>query len=178
MKVNKNNIFAKECISLALISLMKTKPISEITVTEIVNKAGVSRMTYYRNYEVKEDILKDYFKTVLANFYDNEEYDDINTFGKFKNIKGSINYFLKYKDFALCLINANLTHILLHCLNDYIINKAKRLNLDYNDIYLYAYSGALFNIYLEMVKGNNFNNFEIVGPKLERLAVLIKNASK
>ena len=34
----------------ALIQLLKTKSLSNITITELTERAGVSRMTYYRNY--------------------------------------------------------------------------------------------------------------------------------
>lgn len=49
----------KECLQLALVDLMAEKPFEKITVTELVLKSGVSRQSFYRNYESKEDILKD-----------------------------------------------------------------------------------------------------------------------
>ncbi len=48
----------KECLQLALVDLMAEKPFEKITVTELVLKSGVSRQSFYRNYESKEDILK------------------------------------------------------------------------------------------------------------------------
>ena len=36
---------------------MEKKPFGEITISEIVEKAGVSRVSYYRNYYYKEDVL-------------------------------------------------------------------------------------------------------------------------
>lgn len=49
--------FAADCIYTALTQLMKTMPYKDITITDITNKAGVSRMAYYRNYKDKDDIL-------------------------------------------------------------------------------------------------------------------------
>ena len=60
-----NNKFIKECILKSLVSLMKEKEFKDITITEITKKAGVSRMTYYRNYNFKEDILNDYMTTLI-----------------------------------------------------------------------------------------------------------------
>jgi len=56
-RVNPVNLIIRESIETALIELMKRKPFNEITITEIVKKAGVSRISYYRNYYLKEDVL-------------------------------------------------------------------------------------------------------------------------
>ena len=49
----------KACIQTALITLMGTTPFEKITITSIINRSGVSRAGFYRNYSSKEDILKD-----------------------------------------------------------------------------------------------------------------------
>lgn len=59
----------KQSLTEALISLMDVKPFSEITVTELVLKAGVARATYYRNFSSKEQVLTDYIDDILRNFY-------------------------------------------------------------------------------------------------------------
>ena len=56
-RVNSANLIVRESIETALIELMKKKPLSDITISEIVKKAGVSRVSYYRNYYHKEDVL-------------------------------------------------------------------------------------------------------------------------
>ncbi|MCI9049590.1 MAG: TetR/AcrR family transcriptional regulator, partial [Coprobacillus sp.] len=50
----------KEAIALALIQIMETKILSDITILEIVNKAGVSRSSFYRNFDDKEDVINYY----------------------------------------------------------------------------------------------------------------------
>lgn len=52
----------------ALIQLMNKKPYKEITISEIVKRAGVSRMAYYRNYNSKNDILLNRFSDTLSTF--------------------------------------------------------------------------------------------------------------
>lgn len=56
-----DNPLLKECFFTALIMLMDQKDFKDITISEIAQKAGVSRMTYYRTYSSKEDILLQYF---------------------------------------------------------------------------------------------------------------------
>ena len=61
---NETNRLVKECISTALLELMKSKDFDSITITDITQKAGVSRMAYYRNYSSKEDILDQYMDEI------------------------------------------------------------------------------------------------------------------
>lgn len=42
----------------ALVLLMQEKPLDEITVSDIARRAGVSRMTYYRHFSTKEELLE------------------------------------------------------------------------------------------------------------------------
>lgn len=56
-KHNEANALTKECILTALLRLMESEPYDKISITDITNLAGVSRMAYYRNYNSKEDIL-------------------------------------------------------------------------------------------------------------------------
>lgn len=56
-KQNESNILTKECIVTALLRLMQEKPYDSISITDITNLAGVSRMAYYRNYKSKDEIL-------------------------------------------------------------------------------------------------------------------------
>ena len=56
-RVNSANLIVRDSIETALIQLMEKKPFGEITISEIVGKAGVSRVSYYRNYYYKEEVL-------------------------------------------------------------------------------------------------------------------------
>ncbi|WP_454193219.1 TetR/AcrR family transcriptional regulator [Paenibacillus sp. Marseille-Q7038] len=47
----------RECITEALFQLMKKKEFSKIKITDIVNKAGVGRASFYRNFTSKEDVI-------------------------------------------------------------------------------------------------------------------------
>ncbi|MFC5588166.1 TetR/AcrR family transcriptional regulator [Sporosarcina soli] len=62
-----SNRLTKECIESALVLLMKEKNFNEISITEIVKRAGVSRTAYYRNYASKEDVLHSMVQEVVNN---------------------------------------------------------------------------------------------------------------
>ena len=55
---NENNRFTKECIYEALWEVIKHQEYNTITITQIANKAGVSRNAIYRNFESKDDIIQ------------------------------------------------------------------------------------------------------------------------
>ena len=48
----------QEYIITALLQLLHKKAFSQISVTELCRKAGVSRMSFYRYFESREDVLK------------------------------------------------------------------------------------------------------------------------
>lgn len=43
-----------------LFDLLTAKPLSEISVTELIAKSGVSRSSYYRNFYLLEDVIRKY----------------------------------------------------------------------------------------------------------------------
>jgi Transcriptional regulator len=60
------NQVTRESLSIALIYLMNEKPFDKISITELVQKAGVSRTAFYRNYAGKEDLLREIGNSLIA----------------------------------------------------------------------------------------------------------------
>ena len=52
------NAYVIKHINEALLGLLKEKSLNEISISEICETAGVGRMSFYRNYESKEDVIK------------------------------------------------------------------------------------------------------------------------
>ena len=59
------NLRVKQNITAALFSLIQENSLTEIHVTEIIQKAGVARASFYRNYCSKEDVLVTLIRDVL-----------------------------------------------------------------------------------------------------------------
>jgi AcrR family transcriptional regulator len=49
----------------ALMILMDEKPYEKITVSDITEKAGIARQTFYRNYNDKDDVVFEYVKNTM-----------------------------------------------------------------------------------------------------------------
>lgn len=62
---------SKKDIADALIILMKKKDYSKITNKEITDKAGLSHITIYRNFNNKDEIIKYYLDEVTNDFIKN-----------------------------------------------------------------------------------------------------------
>lgn len=50
----KTTEFLKECLSDALIRLMREKPFDKISINEMAKEAGVNRSTWFRNFTTPE----------------------------------------------------------------------------------------------------------------------------
>ncbi len=55
----------------ALYELLSKKNINEINVCDICTKAGVSRMSFYRNFKSKEDLINKSLERILLNLKEN-----------------------------------------------------------------------------------------------------------
>ncbi|MDE5631168.1 MAG: TetR/AcrR family transcriptional regulator, partial [Bacilli bacterium] len=60
--------YVDEYIISALFTLMKKKKYEDISITEITNKAGVSRVSFYRNFNSTEDIIKKWIEDITDHF--------------------------------------------------------------------------------------------------------------
>lgn len=58
-----------EHITNALLELMDCKEFNSITVSEICEKAGVGRASFYRNFESKEDIIRKHLHNLLEEWW-------------------------------------------------------------------------------------------------------------
>lgn len=60
MDNGKKNTYVKTQMTAALLELLEERELRDISVSEIASAAGVHRVSFYRNYQEKEDILREY----------------------------------------------------------------------------------------------------------------------
>ena len=61
-----NKAITRESIEISLLQLLEKKDFKKITIAELVERAGVARAAFYRNYGSKEEILKSIFESSIA----------------------------------------------------------------------------------------------------------------
>ena len=117
-KQNEVNLLTKECILTALLRLMEEKDYQSISITDITNLAGVSRMAYYRNYSGKEDILIKHLEDEerkIVNAFSNR------TVASIRDIIYYVSYFIQENSKVIkAIYAAGLTHKLTDMLNERI----------------------------------------------------------
>lgn len=149
----------REAIALALIELCQNKAFSEVTISEITEKAGVSRMAFYRNFTNKEDVLVSYLDYIFDMFIREADYhQNRKNLGRVDNLIAIFNYFSNYRKFFFCLIKIGFTDIVLAKIKSFLLEYFKHDNsLQY--YYLISYAGSLYSIYQEWI--SHYPNDEI-----------------
>ena len=63
------NAYVVEQLTAALLELLRERPLGEISVSQLCEKAGVGRTSFYRNFQEKEDILRAHIKELFVAKY-------------------------------------------------------------------------------------------------------------
>ncbi|WP_168735589.1 TetR/AcrR family transcriptional regulator [Cohnella fermenti] len=66
--MNNGVIRTRKALKNALVELLREKELREITISEIVSRAGYSRATFYAHYQYKEDLLDELVEEVIGGF--------------------------------------------------------------------------------------------------------------
>lgn len=74
-KVKRQDSLFVESIITALWILLETKPFNKISVSELVTRAGVGRVTFYRNFSNMEEVLSRSVHQKIIRFIDSQEID-------------------------------------------------------------------------------------------------------
>ncbi len=152
-KKNSVNCLTRERLLTALMQLLKSKSLSAISITELTEQAGVSRMTYYRNYTSKEDILSSHLKDIFSSYRrDIASWKDQGCYNDYRNLLHCFEYFYQHREFMKSLVSCHLEHWLLCELSSYLMETYYR-DSDSIDLYyrLQAFSGALYHTYISWI---------------------------
>ena len=105
----KKNQYVKSEITKALLELLKEKDLNEISIREITTRAQVGRVSFYRNYKRKEDILEQYLFFII------KEWGESNTdsLSMDKLLKKLFEHLVSYRDFYTLLYTKGLLYLFL-----------------------------------------------------------------
>lgn len=135
----KNKYVTRE-ITNALLELLKEKDINEISISEITSKAQVGRVSFYRNYKNKEEILEKYIFSIINKWRNENETE--NTLPN-DLLKKLFEHLIEYKAFYTMLYQKNLFHLFRNVLKDTITSKKEPLS----NIEAYATAFVSYGIY-------------------------------
>ena len=101
------NSYVKKQITATLIDLLKKKSLSEISISELTDKAGIGRVSFYRNYQDKEDILKEESNRLIREW--GKLYESNPESAPETLFPSLFDFYRDHKDFYTTLYNAGLS---------------------------------------------------------------------
>ena len=156
MKQKSNRNKTKGLIALSLYSLMLKRSYEEISVKDICERAGVSRMSFYRYYNKKDDVFLDYCDERFEEFYAIIAKSS-KTFTSNEFTLEIFKFIKKYYRQIKILKMANKESMLLDQLNSYTRYVISNLKRDFfveqknNPVFASFVAGGLFNIIMYWV---------------------------
>ena len=159
------------CIGQTMIRLMDETSFDDIRVTDIVREAGVSRMTYYKYYTSKLDVLKDYLQEMILE-YDRERKQKFpGTFFTYDQLLHCIRYFLRYRSVFQILSRTSQYSLIATSINQYI--SCSMLPESQMDEYaMYYYCGAIVGIFFRWMSNGRPASPEALAQEFCRLSGL------
>ena len=106
----------KKAFSNSLLSLLYKKPLSKITIGDLLEDTELSRQTFYNHFLDKNDLIAYVYDTVIVNQFNEEMSIDFKS-----SLTQTLNSLKKYETFIeqACLIdgqNSLKEHMLHHCI--------------------------------------------------------------
>ena len=172
-KKNQSTQFIKTCLSLSLLTLMKDQSINDITVSQICEKAGFGRTTYYRHFSNNKEELVLYISSLKWEQYKQEHEEDV----KKDEGKELMKHIYNHRDFFLLLDQQNLTG-LMYKIFDTIFGRKENEDpiLSYGKS---IFVGMYFGVVYEWIKQGCIETPEEVQKKIEQgFAYAIANLKK
>lgn len=151
------NEVVRASITESLLLLMEKERLDKITVVELTRKAGVSRMSFYRNFRSKEEVLVVCTEQMFRNFVD--RIPDFGQLKVFEDSKAFFCYLRVHGRLMRNLVEADLFGIFFETFSRYFatlfveVYKLDR-SPDFRSYELSYRVGGLANIILAWVKSN------------------------
>ena len=150
---NKSNLFVRECICQSLFKLLEKKEFEDISVTDIITKAGVSRMGFYRNYESKQQVIESYILDLFLKTVEKIQTERALSFKVNSIMVTTLTTFKQYADKMKLFLDKKLDWLLFGCYCkafDYLAQskKSSRIREYSNQMFI----GELFNFEMSWVR--------------------------
>jgi len=148
MNNEQKNTYVKKQILAALLDLLKDKPLSDISVSELTNKAKIGRVSFYRNYQNKEDILKEESDRLIKEWGRLYESDPESTPESL--FPSLFDFYRNHREFYTILYNAGMSSIMMETIISTIQIMPEMPNLEAYMKSFWAY--GIYGWMLEWIK--------------------------
>jgi len=148
MNNEQKNTYVKKQLTAALLDLLKEKPLSDISISELTNKAEIGRVSFYRNYQSKEDILKEESDRLIKEW---GRLYELNPESAPETLFPSLfDFYRNHRDFYTTLFNAGLSSVMMETIIGTIQITSEMQNLEAYMKSFWAY--GIYGWMLEWIK--------------------------
>lgn len=116
-KLNAGKVRSMNLITTALFELLETKRFADISVTDICERAGVSRKTFYRNFDSKPSVVGRLVDQVFYEFYSK---NDFKKTGARKVYLYWYEYMLCTREFSLIFFDPELYDFMIKKIREFV----------------------------------------------------------
>lgn len=143
------------CIKNTLIELMKEKRYVDITMTDVINRSGVSRGGVYNSYKSTDEILLDIVSAPI------DEAIAALTDSIFDNMEATFTIGKKYESSVKAVIDAGLE-------NEFLKRMNKRFEGASDPFYVTLWNGMIYNAFIEWARAGMPGALECVIEELRK----------
>ena len=111
MNNEQKNTYVKRQITATLLDLLKEQPLSNISISELTSKSKVGRVSFYRNYQCKEDILKEESNRLIKEW--GRLFESSPDSSPEKLFPSLFDFYRDHREFYTILYNAGMTSIMM-----------------------------------------------------------------
>jgi len=165
----------KDVIFSTLMALLRKKSLSEVTITELARKAGVSRMAFYRNYASKDEIIIKYLDEQFEGFL--AKIEKAKEPNAYQDAYWYFTFFKKNQQLVEKLIDAKIPDLLFERHEAYLRLVARRMlevkdyDADVGKYFIEYAAGGLRRVILEWAKGGMKEGPEKMAGVILKLAM-------
>ena len=149
------NMKARAAIEDALLSLMQGSAFSSISVADIVREAGVARITYYRNFDSKEDVVRSLLHRMRADVAQLVHADPDGAWRPLSEgeLCACLNYYRAHRDRLIVLADGGFWSLVQDTFDMLGEDMLGDMPADSVDRYIiYFYTAAIFNVTLHWLR--------------------------
>ena len=141
----------------ALLALMEEAPFEKITVTQITQKAGVPRMTFYRNFKSKDHILENYSEYLTEELAHIFRLRHVNTAKEYFEIQ--LDFLLRHEGYLQALVKNHKEHIILDTIN----RNVDSMGFGAEETFIIKYyAGGIYNMMFSWLQSKENNDWDIL----------------
>lgn len=160
----------KDRLFSALVEFAGQKDWSKLTVTELIEKSGVARASFYRNFKSVEDLIAYGLEQIALRYHEGKPSSAEDVHSK-ETVLYKFQFYQKYAGLVLAFHHAKITSTLLDVITDCEIQARGDMPASSITKYeLYYFSGAFYNMMICWLESGMKESPEAMADEFLRIA--------